>query len=308
MNSSELLEEFLRYLKVEKGYSEHTIRSYRRDLLDFFEFLGERALAEASLWDFREFLVRLRRKCGVRTVARKLSALKSFYRFLVRRGVVEGASVLSLKAPKLPKSLPRVLTVDEAVGLVEAEPEEGFFFLRNRVALELLYGSGLRASEVCELKVGDVLIEARVVRVRGKGRKERVVPFGRAAESALKRYLPERERFLKKLGKENEHLLLNRFGEKLSPRSLLRIVKKAALKVGLSDVYSHVLRHSFATHLLESGADLRSIQEMLGHARLSTTERYTHLDFGHLSRVYDESHPRALLRKKRKEGSEPEDV
>ncbi len=295
--SEELLEAFLNHLAHEKNYSAHTLRAYRRDLEDYLRFL-EKSPEEAELADLRAFVIRLRRKVSARTVARKLSAVKSFYRFLLRRGLLRETALLALSGPRLSRDLPRVLTVDEALKLVENATPRDFWTLRDRVALELLYGAGLRASEVCGLRVNDLHLETRLIRVRGKGRRERLVPFGRKALEALRAYLPQRESFLSALGKHREeHLLLNRRGGPLSPRSLQRIVKKYAAELGLSDVHPHVLRHSFATHLLESGADLRSIQELLGHSRLTTTERYTHLDFGHLARVYDQAHPRALAKK-----------
>ncbi len=295
--SEELLEAFLNHLAHEKNYSAHTLRAYRRDLEDYLRFL-EKPPEEAELTDLRAFVIRLRRKVSARTVARKLSAVKSFYRFLLRRGLLRETALLALSGPRLSRNLPRVLTVDEALKLVENATPRDFWTLRDRVALELLYGAGLRASEVCGLRVNDLHLETRLIRVRGKGRRERLVPFGRKALEALRAYLPQRESFLSALGKHREeHLLLNRRGGPLSPRSLQRIVKKYAAELGLSDVHPHVLRHSFATHLLESGADLRSIQELLGHSRLTTTERYTHLDFGHLARVYDQAHPRALAKK-----------
>jgi len=293
----EALEGFLRYLRQERGYSPHTLRAYARDLRDFGEFLGGRSLLEADLQDLRAWIMHLRAKVSARTVARKLSALKSFYRYLLKRGFLQETRLLVLSGPKLSRDLPRVLTVDEALALVEAPQGEDFFTLRDRVALELLYGSGLRASEVCGLRLGDLHLGARLVRVRGKGRKERLVPLGRKTLEALRAYLPVRKSFLESRGKESEHLLLNRQGEALSPRSLQRLVKRYARALGLAGVHPHALRHSFATHLLESGADLRSIQEMLGHSRLTTTERYTHLDLGHLSRVYDAAHPRALAQR-----------
>lgn len=293
----ELIEEFLRYLSNEKNFSPHTLRAYRRDLEDFLKFLGNKPITEVELSDLRAFIVTLRKTVSPRTVARKLSAIKSLYRYLMKHKGPVDTRLLALSSPKLSKKLPRVLTVDEAVSLIESPLEDHFISLRDRVALELLYGAGLRASELCGLRLPDINLQVRLLRVRGKGRKERLVPLGRKAKEAISKYLPEREKFLQRLGRSSNYLLLNRFGGPLSTRSLQRIVQKYALKIGLPGVHPHVLRHSFATHLLESGADLRSIQEMLGHSRLATTERYTHLDFGHLARVYDAAHPRALAKK-----------
>ena len=289
-----LLEAFLSYLRHERNFSEHTLRAYRRDLEDYLRFI-DKPPEEAGLSDLRAFVIHLRKRVSTRTVTRKLSAVKTFYRFLLRQGLLQETALLALSGPRLPRDLPRVLTVDEALNLIEKADFQDFWTLRDRVALELLYGAGLRVSEVCGLRIGDLNLETRLV--RGKGRRERLVPFGRKALEALKAYLPRRETFLAALGRNSDYLLLNRRGGALSPRSLHRIVKRYAASLGLSDVHPHVLRHSFATHLLESGADLRSIQEMLGHSRLTTTERYTHLDFGHLARVYDQAHPRALAKK-----------
>ncbi|MBX6423695.1 tyrosine recombinase XerC [Thermosulfurimonas sp. F29] len=292
----DILRAFLSYLKDEKNYSGHTLRAYRRDLEEYLAFLSGPP-EEAELSDLRAFVIQLRRRVSPRTVARKLSAIKSFYRFLLRKGFLRETTLLALPGPRLSRDLPRVLTVDEALALVETPPGKDFLGLRDRAALELLYGAGLRAAEACGLRLGDLNLEVRLLRVRGKGRRERLVPLGRKSVAVLREYLSARKSFLDSLQRENDHLLLNCRGEPLSTRSLQRIVKRYASVLGLSGVHPHVLRHSFATHLLESGADLRSIQEMLGHSRLTTTERYTHLDFGHLARVYDRAHPRALAKK-----------
>ncbi len=293
----ELLEKFLEYLRSERGFSPHTLKAYRRDILDFKAHLREKSFLEADLWDLRSFLVHLRSKVSPSTAARKLSSLKSFYRFILKFQPLRDSRLLSLPGPKVPQRLPRVLTVDEAWALAESPSGKDFFSLRDRLALELLYSSGLRASELCALRLEDVNLETRILRVKGKGRKERLVPFGRRALAIFKTYLPVRESFLKDRGLSSPLVFLNRYGRPLSPRSLQRLVKNYARSLGLEEVHPHVLRHSFATHLLESGADLRSIQEMLGHRRLSTTERYTHLDFSRLARVYDQAHPRALAKK-----------
>ncbi len=296
--SEEYLARFLNYLATERDYSPHTLRAYRRDLRDFLDFV-QKPLEEVDLLDLRGFLVHLRRKGNSsRTQARKLSAVKSFYRFLLRRGYLRRTRLLALASPKQPRDLPRVLTVDEALAMLRsAEHGRDLWSLRDRVALELLYGSGLRASELCGLRLSQIHLEIRLLRVRGKGRKERLVPLTRKAVEALAAYLPLREAWLLARGQEHDYLLINHRGGPLSPRSLQRLVKAQARRVGLSQVHPHALRHSFATHLLESGADLRSIQELLGHSRLTTTERYTHLDFSRLARVYDQAHPRALAKR-----------
>lgn len=278
---------FLRYLEVQKGVSPHTLRAYRADLERFFD----RAPGEPEMEDIRGFVAgELRRGRKKSTASRRLAALRAFCKYLHREGLIEKNPARLVGSPKLPRHLPRVLSVDEVFCLVEEPGGDGLPEARDRAILELLYSSGLRVSELASLDTGDVDLKEGLVQVRGKGNKERLVPVGGKAVEALEAYLARRP----SPRDEKRALFLNRSGTRLSDRSVRRIVVKYARQGALPDgVSPHTLRHSFATHLLESGADLRVIQEMLGHASLSTTQQYTHLDAAHLMEVYDRSHPLA---------------
>ncbi|HEX7785320.1 MAG TPA: tyrosine recombinase XerC [Methylomirabilota bacterium] len=282
---------FLEYLGVERGASPHTLRSYATDLAEFTGFLAaERieGLAAADARAVRAFLAELhRRRLSKATIARKLAAIRSCFRFLARRGVLEVNPARQVRSPRLGRRLPSVLPKDEATQLLDAAPEPTVAGARDRALLELLYASGLRVAEGCGLDVDDVDLARRTVRVLGKGDKERVVPVGDTALEALDAYLELR-------GRERGPLFLNARGGRLTPRSAHRIVGRRARRAGIGQrVTPHTLRHSFATHMLGEGADLRLIQELLGHRRLSTTQRYTHVSPEHLMRVYDAAHPRA---------------
>ncbi len=284
---------FLDYLAQEKGVSPETLRAYRNDLGQLQVFMEEKGFKQLGLAEVRLFLAQVAKTKAKTTLARKVACLRSFFKFLKKRGGLRDPRLLYIKCPKLGKTLPRVLSVDEVFALVEKPQGQEFKFLRDRAILELLYGAGLRVSELCGLRLQDVLVDLMIVRVRGKGNKERIAPFGKKAKEALWAYFPARENLLAKLGKKTEALFVNFRGGVLTTRSVRRLLKQYAVSLGLARVSPHTLRHSFATHLLESGADLRVIQEMLGHSRLSTTQRYTHLDFVHLTKIYDGAHPRA---------------
>ena len=275
---------FLRYLAVEKDASPHTLKSYGNDLRQFESFLAaERVTAtELSPRHIRAFLVALHaRGLDPASVGRKLAAVRSWLRFLVRRGVLERNPAREIRGPRLPKKLVSFLPVDEAHDLMVANNG-----LRDTAILELLYASGLRVSELTGLDLDDVDRGARTVRVLGKGRKERVVPFGSKAAHALDAWLEGR-------GDETGPLFLGRRG-RLTSRAVYTVVRASARRAGITrKVSPHTLRHSFATHLLDGGADLRAIQELLGHSRLSTTQRYTHVGAEHLLKVYEAAHPRA---------------
>ena len=282
---------FLEYLGVERGASPHTLRSYAADLTEFTSFLAaERidGLPGADTRAIRAFLAQLHgRRLAKATIARKLAAVRSCFRFLARRGVLEVNPARQVRSPRLGRRLPSVLPKDEATQLLDAAPEPTAAGARDRALLELLYASGLRVAEGCGLDLDDVDEARRTVRVLGKGDKERVVPVGETALEALDTYLAMR-------GRQRGALFLNARGGRLTPRSAHRIVKRLARRAGITQrVTPHTLRHSFATHMLGEGADLRLIQELLGHRRLSTTQRYTHVSPEHLMRVYDAAHPRA---------------
>ncbi len=283
---------FLRHLASEQDASPHTLRSYRADLLEFVQHAGhdERGewLAAVDTRTVRAFLVRLHeRGLDAVTIARKLAAVRSWFRFLVRRGVLERNVAREVRGPRTPKKLVSFLPVDEAAVLMDARPAGGPERPRDAAVLELLYASGLRVSELAGLDLDDVDRARQTVRVLGKGRKERIVPYGGRAASALAAHLASR-------GDDRGPLFANRRGGRLTVRSIHSIVRRRALACGITRrVSPHTLRHTFATHLLDAGADLRMIQELLGHSRLSTTQRYTHVGTDQLMRTYDAAHPRA---------------
>ena len=228
-------------------------------------------------------------------MARALAAVRSLYRWLAQEGVVEQNPASLVSTPKLPKKLPRVPTIEEMNGVLDGKmPEVAAFPERDRLMLELLYGCGIRNSELTGINLEDIRLSAEAILIRGKGKKERYVPFGDSVKTALAAYLPVRQQMLAEQKKNVPALLVNWRGGRLTTRSVGRIIKKIAVAKGLSpDVHPHTLRHAFGTHMLEEGADLRAIQEMLGHERLSTTQRYTQLSIKHVLHVYDQTHPRA---------------
>lgn len=284
----------LRALRLERGLSERTIDSYRRDLAQFAAFLAERGatLLTASADQVRDFLAKGPWRPSTR--ARKTAAIRSFYKGALQTGSVASDPTHSLAGRRLESRLPRTLTVAEVERLL-AGPKAGPRGLRDRALLETLYGAGLRASEVLSLRLQDIDLDVGFVRTIGKGDKERVVPLGRKAIEALRAYNERGRPFLGKAGTlKAPELFLNDRGRRLSRQGLHLIIKTYARQAGLpDDVSAHTLRHSFATHLLEGGADLRAVQEMLGHADLSTTQIYTHVTTTHLQKIYRDAHPRA---------------
>ncbi len=296
----EELEGFLKHLSSARDASDETLRAYRRDLLDFADFVcrhegSEEPLpaAEIDARSVRSFVADMSlRGLAPSTISRRLSAVRTFFRWLGVRGLVPANPAEEVGHPKQRSRLPERLDVEDVNALLEAPDAKTPAGLRDRALLELLYGAGLRVSELVGLDLDDVSLNARTARVLGKGSKERIVPFGRSAQEALRLYL---RAILPVRNKEgSEALFLNLRGGRLSARSVRRILDKAVRDVALErGVHPHVLRHSFATHLLESGMDLRAIQELLGHARLSTTQRYTHVSLERLLEVYDKTHPRA---------------
>jgi integrase/recombinase XerC len=284
--------DFIRYLKQEKNVSEHTARSYLADLEQLFDFLGDRPLAEVDHRVLRGFIGHLlAQNISKTSINRKLSAIRTFFRYLNRQGIVPANPARLVATPKREKRLPAVLTMDQAAILMESPRESSDSReqdLRDRAILETLYSTGIRASELVGMNRDDIDISDRLVRIRGKGRKERVVPIGPKALDALGVYLQS---------KKKQHdlcVFTGPTGNRLTPRTVQRILEKYRKKLGFPQKASpHTLRHSFATHMLESGADLRAIQELLGHASLSTTQRYTHLNLASLMDTYDKAHPKA---------------
>lgn len=288
-------ERFLCSLR-ERNVSRHTVKAYRQDLEAFGGYVGSRKWQDIDHITIRGFLSHLYDKgLGKTSVARSLAAVRSLYRWLAQEGIVEQNPAALVSTPKLPKKLPRVPTLEEMNSVLDGEmPEATSFPERDRLMLELLYGCGIRNSELVGINVDDIRLSAEAILIRGKGKKERYVPFGDAVKSALAGYLPGRQLVLSELRKNTAALLINQRGGRLTTRSVGRIIKSIAVAKGLSaDVHPHTLRHAFGTHMLEEGADLRAIQEMLGHERLSTTQRYTQLSMKHLLKVYDQTHPRA---------------
>ena len=301
---------FLDWLQVEKGYSPHTIAAYGRDLREFAaKFVASSGPAEPEQVtgdDIHAFIQSLSGDSAA-TVARKLSALRSFFRFLQRRQGLTTDPLASIYAPRIRQAIPVFLTVDEAFALMEAPGPGDAAMRRDRAVLELLYSTGARVSELVSRNVPDLDFAAAILRIKGKGGKERLSPVGLPALESSRAWLPERAAILtenRAAGRpvDENALFLNRRGGRLTVRSVERLVRFYSERVGIIQMVTpHALRHSFATHLLEMGADLRSVQELLGHASLSTTGRYTHLDVNHLTKVYDQAHP--LAQKRRASGN-----
>ena len=303
-----LIEKFLRVLEKQKGYSEHTIKSYGNDLRQFLEFLESRIddsyhgqdstiFSKVNALVLREYLGLLYRRYERSTIARKLSAIRTFFSHLEKTESFKQNPAAEVSSPKLNKYIPGCLSVDEMFGLLEAPTRDTPLGLRDQAILELLYSTGLRVSEVSSLNMSNIDFKERLVRVRGKGNKERIVPIGRKALEVLGQYLNATSKLRKKAKADSENeapLFINYRGGRLSVRSIARLLKKYVTQCGLSpDISPHAVRHSFATHLLDGGADLRSVQELLGHESLSTTQKYTHVSLDRLMEVYDKAHPRS---------------
>ncbi len=308
-------DDFLRHLR-ERNASAHTIKAYTGDLDVFASYIGPLGWKSIDHIAIRGFLSHLYDKgLSKASVARALAAVRSLYRWLAQEGVVEQNPAKLVSTPRLPKKLPRVPTIEEMNAVLDGKmPEVASFPERDRLMLELLYGCGIRNSELVGINLDDISTSNEAILIRGKGKKERYVPFGGSVVAALAAYLPWRQQLLATLKRTRPQshvskgarrgapagnsltnaLLLNQRGGRLTTRSVGRIVKRIAIAKGLSpEVHPHTLRHAFGTHMLEEGADLRAIQELLGHERLATTERYTQLSVNHVLRVYDETHPRA---------------
>ncbi len=292
------LQRFRQHVSDERNLSPRTVSAYMRDLSQFHDFVLNVMDSEGhgewfqgvDLLLLRQYLAQLHKNCRRTSISRKISAIRVFFRFLVREGVVETSPVDGLSTPRCEQYLPRVLGAEQ-VGTLLDQPVTGrkLLLLRDLALFELIYSCGLRVGEVTRLNIGSIDFDTQRVRILGKGNKERIVPVGRQAATALGRYLAER-------GETNidDPLFLNFRGGRLTARSVQRNLKNRLLKLNLpTDVTPHALRHSFATHLLDAGADLRFIQELLGHASLSTTQRYTKVSFSHLTETYDQCHPRS---------------
>lgn len=282
------VEKFMRYLEIEKNYSSHTVLNYKLDLEKFRVFLGEAAIEKIDYLFLRKYLANLKgRNLSNRSVNRHLSSLRSFFRFLTREGFLKNNPILSLSSPKQEKHLPQFFTEDQVIKLIESASGSDERGLRDRAILETFYSTGIRISELVGLDQQDMDFFGGILKVRGKGKKERMVPIGEHAIGSIRQYLNKRQ-------KQKEAVFLNKNGARITTRGVRNIVDKylrlGGVKQGMSP---HTLRHSFATHLLNHGADLRSVQELLGHANLGTTQIYTHLTTDRLKAVYDKAHPRA---------------
>ncbi len=303
-----LITQFLEHLRYERNLSEHTLRNYASDLVQFLEYLAppdsknsKRSpppIAQIDHLTIREWLATLHTAQKKKSsVARKLAALRTFFQFLVREGLLEMNPAKLVSTPRLEKKLPKHLTIEETIKFIETPDAATDMGKRDRAILELLYATGTRVSELTKLNLTNIDFSNKLIRVTGKRRKERIVPFGDPAAQSLKSYLVVRERFLNAApfsARDEDAVFLNYQGTRISTRSIGRMVEKyIRICAGMHNISPHALRHSFATHLLDSGADLRDIQELLGHARLSTTQIYTHVSMEKLIEVYDKAHPKA---------------
>ena len=294
-----LLEDFLNYLSFEKNYSVNTIRGYRKDLEEFLKFLEAQkieSLESLELFHLRYYLLFLKReKREPTTIARKLSSIRSFFKYLLKQKKVKKNLVNYLSNPKISKKLPLVPTEEEINNFIDnlEERRNEFLYLRDRALLEIAYGCGLRVSEIANLTLDQINFGLQIIRIVGKGKKERIVPFGKKAFKALKDYLEIRDFLLSKSNKETNYVFLNLRGERLTERGIRYVIKERGKKQGLFYLHPHTLRHAFATHLLNAGVDLRSIQEMLGHSSLTTTGVYTKVNYEYLLKTYLKAHPRA---------------
>ena len=304
----QLIEQFLEHLRYERNVSAHTLRNYASDLEQFVDHIapadpksGARKFPELQNVDhltIREWLAELHSAQKKKaSIARKLAALRTFFQFLVREGLLESNPAKLVSTPRQEKKLPKHLSIEEAIKFIETPDIKTDLGKRDRAMLELMYATGVRVAELTTLNLGDIDFRNQLVRVTGKRRKQRIVPFGDPAASAIRDYLKVRDKFLLNSPiseRDDEAIFLNYQGTRITTRSVGRMVEKyIKICAGVHRISPHALRHSFATHLLDSGADLRDIQELLGHARLSTTQVYTHVSMEKLVAVYDKAHPKA---------------
>ncbi|MDD5069961.1 MAG: tyrosine recombinase XerC [Candidatus Omnitrophica bacterium] len=285
------IDKFLNYISIEKNYSPHTFTNYKVDLVEFDQFLqslGAKDIKEIDYFILRKFLSQLREQdFSKRSSSRKISTLKSFFKFLIREGEIKNNPAVSLIYPRLEKNLPKFLTEDEVKLILNVPAAKDLLSLRDKAILELLYSCGVRVAELTNIKTNDIDLIGGIVKVKGKGRKERLLPLGEPAIKAVKKYLDKR-------ADNNKYLFINNRGGTLTDRGVRDILNRYIIKAALNlKVSPHIFRHSFATHLLNRGADLRCVQELLGHSSIATTQVYTHLTVDALKKVYDKAHPRA---------------
>ena len=293
---NELIAQFLDYLSVERGLSQNTSKSYNLDLVRFAEYLkskGASSVGDVTKQHMRKYLY-VMKDIGLSpsSISRNLAAIKVFFRFLVTERVIKENPTDTLESPRILRTLPEVLNTNEIIKMLEIPSGKGILGPRDKAVLELMYATGMRVSEVVELMLNGLNLDMGFIRCTGKGGKERIVPVGKEAKKALTRYLDKSRPKLTKRG-EDKHLFLSKLGKKISRQSFWKMLKKYARAAGIKKSISpHTLRHSFATHLLERGADLRSVQEMLGHADISTTQLYTHINKARLKGIHSKFHPR----------------
>ena len=287
-------DKFINYLKIEKNASEHTAINYSIDLREFEKFLGGKDISTVDHLTLRKFLAEMKAKnYSKRTIARRLAALRTFFKFLFREGHIKTNPITAITTPKLDRTLPVFLDVDKVAKLLNSPSDKTPQGIRDRAILETLYSAGIRVSELVGLDTNDIDFISGVIKVLGKGSKERVVPIGEPALKALKNYLDMRGKWIDATG-DKRAVFLNKSAKRLTDRTVRRIVDKYIKECAILEKISpHSLRHSFATHMLDRGADLRSVQELLGHMNLSTTQIYTHVTMERLKAVYDKAHPRA---------------
>ena len=286
-----IAQEFFRYLEAEKGVLPNTLRAYKGDVNDFVEFMEQSAIDVVDHNAIRAYIVHIYKDLKKSSLSRKVSAIKVFFKFMKKKGYIDENTALIIKNPKIEKHLPKFYTIDEMFHFLDFLPREGWLNIRNRAIFELMYSTGMRASEVLTINMEDLHLDGMWAKVKGKGGKERIVPFGDKAKDAVEEYLAMVKKTKKDAAKSP--VFINLRGDRLTYRGLLKIMKKHQIKAQLfKNIALHGVRHSFATHLLDNGADLRSIQELLGHSKLSTTQRYTHVSVDKLMEIYDKSHPR----------------
>jgi integrase/recombinase XerC len=282
--------QFSLYLSTEKDVSPNTKRAYEEDLRGFLRFLGENGSEKVDHHTIRAYIAEIYGGLKKSSLSRKVSSIRVFFKFLKKKGYIEDNPAALIKSPRIGKHLPKFYTVDEMFHFLDTLPETTWIALRNKAIFELIYSTGMRAQEALDLDMGDVHMEGMWALVTGKGRKERLLPFGEKARAALQKY---GQAVRDKRKASVRALFVNRQGSRLSYRGLLKVMKKHQLHVSLfKNLALHGIRHSFATHMLNGGADLRSIQELLGHSNLSTTQKYTHVSLDKIMEIYDKSHPR----------------
>ena len=282
--------QFSRYLSVEKDVSPHTLRAYEGDIRDFLRFLEDNGHDEVDLQAIRAYVAGIYAGLRKSSLSRKISSIKVFFKFLKKKGHIKDNPAALIRGPRAEKRLPKFYTVDEMFYFLDTLPEKTWIALRNKAIFELIYSTGMRAQETLDLNIASIHLDGLWVLVKGKGGKERVLPFGEKAREALQKYMQaagDRRRG------SVQALFVNRQGDRLTYRGLLKVMKKHQLSVSLfKNLALHGIRHSFATHMLNGGADLRSIQELLGHSKLSTTQKYTHISLDKIMEIYDRAHPR----------------